>query len=322
MIPGKSRLPASLLLFSFSLSSACAVSRTEVSAIPEPAMVVAAAPAPEPVPEEKSEYPGRSIVQIFPPLADGDISEEGNKNPYEMKYENYNLKIDGHTPKVLQRDGKNIFRYKVNKTGYWSSGAGVAHLLGEKSTQIYFVNAGDAGVCCVSYWIVDISAERPREIFRSEDYGRSLYHSMEIFDIDNDGIYEIEQSVSSFRYFMGDCGSCSPEPRAVFKYDKNAGKYLPAKGITQPFLAESREKGEKELIGKLKSRDPEDLAEDNRLSHWVLEKTIDHIYAGNEANGWRFFNKYYPKSSYKEKVRREIRKILDVCPFYKALYRR
>lgn len=58
---------------------------------------------------------------------------------------------------------------------------------------------------------------------------------MEIADVDSDGVYELFHFDSCFRYFMGDCGTCLPEPKVGYKYDKDRKQYLPNGTVKQDF---------------------------------------------------------------------------------------
>lgn len=274
-------------------------------------------------------YPGVTIDQKFPIIENHDFTDrEFQMKSYSVKAEEFQIGIRHFAPKTISKNDKVIFKFKtLYQEGYWSSLVGISHLLGENSKEIYTVASGTGGVCCTNYWITDVSGEKPRNIFRSEDYGE-FRDPMEIFDAEGDGIYEIVQFDSAFRYFMGDCGSCSPEPRAVFKYDKKKKEYLPAKGIQQDFvkesfietekwLAETQEKIRKETYEKLEKEKNLGIVLD--LHQNLLSHTVDLIYIGEEEKAWEIFDKYFPKNFDKEETRAEIKNRLRDSKFYQAL---
>ncbi|HEV7644422.1 MAG TPA: hypothetical protein VGO50_10805 [Pyrinomonadaceae bacterium] len=142
---------------------------------------------------------------------------------------------------------------------------------------------------------------------------------MEIFDADNDGIYELVQWDSAFRYFMDDCGSCSPTPRAVFKYDKTAGVYRPAKGLQQDFAKESFEKTAKKLAAdfeRIKKGDDPGL--EVQFYRDMDAHIADTFYLGEDEKAWQLLNKYYSGPE-KKKVRAAFQERLDRSKFYRAL---
>lgn len=271
--------------------------------------------------ETKTEYPGITIDEKFPVTENRIFTE--NKNDEKMhisSIDDYEIIFRTFTPKTINKNGKTIFKFKtLYNEGYWANLTGVAQLLGENSKQIYVTASGTGGVCCTNYWITDVSNGTPKDIFRSEDYG-GFRNPMEIFDGDGDGIYELVQFDSAFRYFMDDCGSCSPEPRAVFRYNEKAGKYLPAKNIQQDFVKESLLKTEKwlaETNEKLTIKnDPGEAIDFNRT---LLAHIVDLIYSGNETKAWKMFDYYYADYSEKEKISAEIKKRLRQSKFYQAL---
>ena len=271
--------------------------------------------------EIKPQYPGVMIDQEFPILSIHDFQEKELKHKsYSINADDFQVTFKDFTPKSISKNGKVIFNLKtLYSEGYWSNLVGISRLLGENSKEIYVVANGTGGVCCTNYWITDVSGKTPRNIFRSEDFG-SFRDAMEVFDADSDGVYELVQFDSAFRYFMGDCGSCSPEPRAVFKYDKKTGKYIPAKGIQQNFVKESFLKSEKwlaETYEKLKEEENPGLEID--FKRLLLAHIVDFFYLGEEDKAWKIFDKYFVDYSEKEKIRTEIKKRLRQSKFYRSL---
>lgn len=288
-------------------------------------VISAAKTSPTPVPETTSdaelEYKGVTIDQIFSITAQiSAIDDDGRESKADLNAGGYVLKIEDYVPRTLERNAKVIFRFKKREVGgYWATLIGTSALLGPTSTQIYAVVSGPGGVCCTNYSIVDVSLDRPRSIYQSEDFG-SFRDAMEIFDAEGDGIYELMQFDSCFRYFMDDCGSCSPEPRAYFKYDKAKGEYLPIAGIAQDFVLQGHQASEKWLTEKsavLTRTGDVGLGLDIRRS--ALAHMVDLVFIGEEQKAWRVFEKYIDDPD--GTTRREIKSRLRACKFYNALKR-
>ena len=269
----------------------------------------------------ESEYEGKTIDQIFPPISYQNFTDEKLKgNLYSVNIDEFKVLSKDFTPQKIEYDGKAIFQYKtLYSKDYWANLVGISHLLGENSKQIYIEASGPGGVCCTNYWITDISGGKPKNIYRSEDFG-SFRDPMEIFDADEDGIYEIVQFDSAFRYFMGDCGACSPEPRAVFKYNKKAEQYLPASGLQQDFVKKSFEEAGNKLVDEFEIlKMSEDIGARINFDQKALAYIVDLFYLGKEKSAWRFFNKYFADYGEKENIRAEIKKRLRYSKFYQAL---
>ena len=238
-------------------------------------------------------YPGKTIDQVFPIIEDHDFKDKNfDGKSYTVTVGNFQIAIKNFAPKAIKRNGKSVFRFKMlDKEGYWANMIGRSNLLGKNSKELYVVVSGTGGVCCTNYLITDVSRGTPRNIFRSEDFGY-FRDPMEIFDADGDGVYELVQFDSAFRYFMDDCGSCSPEPRAVFKYDKRTRTYLPAKGVQQKFVKEGFSKTRKwlaETFEKLKTSD--DPGEELNFHRSLLAHIVDLFYLGEERKAWKTFDK-------------------------------
>ncbi len=280
--------------------------------------------------ETKTEYPGITIDEKFPITENRMFTEDQNDEKIHISgIDDYEIKFDRFTPKTISQNGKTLFKFKtLYNEGYWANLTGIANLLGEKSKQIYITASGTGGVCCTNYWITDVSNGTPRNVFRSEDYG-GFRDPMEVFDADGDGVYELMQWDSAFRYFLDDCGACSPEPRAIFKYDKKLGKYLPAKNIQQDFVKKDFLETEKwilESFAKLEKLEKTNDTENQEYLSLLLDynrRFLDHIigifYLGDEEKAWKTFDKYYNSYSEKEKVRAEIKKRLRQSKFFQAL---
>jgi hypothetical protein len=270
----------------------------------------------EATPPSEPEYAGITIDQIFPITSHiSAIDEDGVENERDLGAEGLTVRITRYVPVTLRRSGRSVLHFKRRSAGFWETGVGVSHLLGRERTELYVVASGPGAVCCTNYSIVDISSEKPRSVFHSEDFG-TFRNPMEIFDADKDGVYELVQFDSCMRYFMDDCGSCSPEPRVVFKYDKRVRTYQPAPLLQQEFAAESMNQTEKWLKEKqdelVKNDDPVLRYE---LYRSALSYVVDLLHLGEEHKAWKSFKRYIDD----EKVRRELKRRLSHCAYYNAL---
>lgn len=280
--------------------------------------------------EDKPKYPGVSIDEKFPITAFHDfMEEEFKKKTYTVAVEDFHITINNFAPKNIRKDGKVIFNFKtLTPDDYWSSIVGISQLLGKNSKEIYVVATGPGGVCCTNYWVTDVSGITPRNIFRSEDYG-GFRGPAEIFDADGDGVYELVQFDSAFRYFLDDCGACSPEPRATFKYDKKLGEYVPAKNIRQDFVRKYFLETEKWILESFEKLEKFERNEDTKNPEYLtlkldynrrfLDYVVDTFYLGEDTKAWKIFDKYYNGYNEKETVRAEIKNRLRQSKFYQAL---
>lgn len=298
------------------------VSTTSVaSEIPVPE-VKAAPPhweAPEPQTPEPV-YPGKTIDQIFPIIRDHDFREkELKEKSYSIPAGGFEVNIHGFAPRTISRGRNKLFRFKTLTPKEYSSGlVGVSRLLGKRSKQIYTVTVGPGAVCCTNYWITDVSTGKPREIFRSEEFG-SFRDPMEVFDADGDGIYELVQFDSAFRYFMDSCGSCSPEPRAVFKYNKKVGRYMPVAGIQQDFIKKSFRLEEKRLEEAFRMLKKDGWKADSDFPDDATPYIVDLFYLGEERKSWAAFERYFADAPYKAKIRAAIKFRVKGSKFLAAL---
>lgn len=270
--------------------------------------------------EEIPEYPGVTIDEEFGIVEYRNLE---NRELYEKNHfldiENLKIHFKDFTPLKIEKDNGITTRIKT-KSKYTSFAVGVSKLLGEDSKQLFILTHAGV-VCCSSFWIIDIAGESPRIIFRSEDY--EIYRNgLEIFDFENDGIYGITIFDAAFRYMLDDCGACSPEPRAVFKYDKKKKKYLPAKGIQQDFVKENFERTESWIKNSFEKLKRKEEFEDSYNYHRIVRAhVVNLIYFGKEKKAWKIFDKYYPedKAYGKKDNRAEIKRILRNSKFYQAL---
>jgi hypothetical protein len=314
-----------LFVFTLAIMCSCGVERNTDTVLQNDSVrTVTEQTGEEPTPSatpESVKYPGVTIDEVFPISAHFSLIDDDGREP-EMNVDaaGYSIKIKDYVPRTLWKDGKRIFDFKRREPGgYWGTLVGVSHLTGPKKTEIYTVISGPAAVCCTNYSIVDVSTPQPKNIYHSEDFG-SFRNPMEIFDADGDGVYELLQFDSCFRYFMDDCGSCSPEPRAYFKYDRVREQYLPAKGIRQDFVNEDMARTAKWIDDKFQEfQQTGDLTTKLDLHRSVLSYVVDLFHIGEERKAWEIFDKYGDDAD--GKIRREMRKRLSQCKFYQALHK-
>ena len=141
---------------------------------------------------------------------------------------------------------------------------------------------------------------------------------MEIFDADNDGIYELVQFDSCLRYFRDDCGSCSPEPRVYFKYRKDIGRYWPVKGVVQDFVREGFAGSDKWIDDKYSEwKSTKDVGIALDLHRSIVAHIADLLHVGEDKKAWSLFEKYSGVVNAED--RRELKKSLRQCKAYNTL---
>jgi hypothetical protein len=309
-----------VVLYCFSLISCGSDPALVTSEVRPELTTIEIEPAPTPTPEVKP-YLGIAIDQVFPvAYHDEWKTAEEAKTKVSVPVDDLGLTFQYFKPQAITRDGRTIFRFATMPGfGYWSNVAGLSYLLGSNSKQIYLNSVGPGAVCCTNYWITDVSTKAPRSIFRSEDFGR-FRDAMEIFDADGDGIYELVQFDSCMRYFRDDCGSCSPEPRAYFKYDSKLRTYRPAKKILQDFVRDQIPNTEKWLAEQLREfKETENIGTKFDLRRSVIAHVADMLHVGEERKAWEIFQTF--KEVLDGEDRQEIKKRLASCKFYQALRR-
>ena len=276
-------------------------------------------PAAEPTRDEETKYPGVTIDEQFPVAFHGSrIDDNRFAGETVVAIGDFQVRIAKYEPATISKDPKKLFSFKARSPGeYWANVVGSSKLLGPDSTQIYVEATGPGGVCCTNYWITDVSSGTPRSIFRSEDFGH-FRNQMEVFDAEGDGVYELVQFDSCFRYFMDDCGSCSPEPRAVFKYDRAAGQYRPEPNLQQNFAHSSMVDQENSIRERFEANQLQPPPNtDIDLNRSVLAHVVELFHIGQGKNAWAFFDRYYDDPN--GEARKEIKHRLAGCKFYQGL---
>ncbi len=222
---------------------------------------------------------------------------------------------------VVMRAGKVVRRFEG-----MSYGAGVAtrfgafSFLGSAEEQVIIeqtINRGNY------YWILDV-ADAPRVLYNGSAFG--------MVDLDGNSTIELVGRIEAFWFFYHLNNTNSPFPTAVFKYDKQAKKYLlanrqfasyvlsdvdEATSIVEAKRPTSEQQKESVLYGS-------GMVPDHKHADYlgaVLSVMLDYIYAGREAEGWEFYEREYNLSD-KEKLRRKIKSHLAGDKVYKQLYAR
>jgi hypothetical protein len=209
---------------------------------------------------------------------------------------------------VIKRSGKVLAKFDnptdmpMNETSI-----GLFSLLGGKTKQLIISQTVPRGG---RHWIVELAAN-PKVLFDSKDYevGRE---DVSAVDLDSDGIYEITLPVTIF-YDAIDRLSISgtPLPTVVFRYDKQAVRYLPANHRYRDYLL----KGIEIEINKL----PYEIGE--RYLARCLDLLLRFLYAGKEKEGWEFFDKAYTLPD-ADKIKARVKEVLQKAPAYKFIRKR
>jgi hypothetical protein len=154
----------------------------------------------------------------------------------------------------------------------------------------------------------------PRVIFDGGAFevGREA-GDLRVVDLDGDGVYELVALVCDFYGFGHWALSAgeTPLPPAVFKYDAQAGKYLPANRLFREHLLKNVDEA------KAKVRGP---AAGSSHQADVLTVLLSHVFAGDERAGWEFYEAAYALPD-KAEVRREVETTLRAQPVYRFMYR-
>ena len=211
---------------------------------------------------------------------------------------------------VVVKKGKQLIRkFDGLAGGYHSLGndsdIGLFPFLGKHQKQLIVQQTQWRG--CANF-IVDFSPHY-HVIYDDSRWGvgRELMYG----DIDGDGVLEISQSAMSFMFFKNLSFYSSHAISIVFKYNEKSREYLPINHLYQTqSLA-----GIEDQIAELDRKD----------EHWfargVFLVLLRYIYAGREDEGWRFFDREFPRND-KNEVKEEVKKILKDDKVYQFIYNR
>ena len=161
-------------------------------------------------------------------------------------------------------------------------------------------------------WIISL-APRFEILFDAADYD-VLYGSLDTLDVNYDGEKEIALTTISSVYY-GFSNVDQPRVRIVFKYDSKTRRYLPASHVFADFTL-------KQVSTKMSDAG----GNSHPLFPYVLENTLTYIYAGKEAEGWKYFDENLPDSIMhygmelkKEEAQATILRALKKEPIYKFI---
>ena len=160
------------------------------------------------------------------------------------------------------------------------------------------------------HWIVELAAN-PKVLFDSGDYevGREEVWAV---NLDGDGVYEIGLYVTSFYGAFNQLSVMNtPLPQMVFRYDRRAGRYLPANHRYRDYLLKDIETGISDL--------PTAAGEQYLASR--LNVLLRLLYAGKEKEGWEFFDKAYTLAD-ADKIKAIVKERLQHAPAYKFIRER
>ncbi len=145
---------------------------------------------------------------------------------------------------------------------------------------------------------------QPKVLFASSDWniGREEF---DVIDLNNDGIYEISL-IAVFDEFEKLPKSDVPFTNIYFRYDITTEKFLPANHLNRDFALRDID----EQKAQINRQDKESQFAD------VLAVTLEYIYAGEEKQAWKFFDKEYDFDD-REARKQKIKSILLSDPIYK-----
>jgi hypothetical protein len=213
---------------------------------------------------------------------------------------------------VLKRKGKVLIEFDANI--YFGMGNstrfGLFSFLPSKAKQLVVSQDIFRGG---TQWVIELSP-RPRIVFDGPKWevGREG-DDMKIMDLDGDGLYEISVPLCDFYGFAKLSPAATPLPEIIFKYSKQARRYLPANPqFADHLLAE---------IGNQKQNLPQPDAEVEKMDHLggVLSIVLDYVFAGREQEAWTFYDQAY-KLPDKDRFKTLVRARLSHSPVYRFIY--
>ena len=250
---------------------------------------------------DKLAYDGFLVKRLYKTVKVDDWSEAKERATTSEVEASYATLIQ--KGKVLARFDDGLYHPMGNSTTF-----GLFSLLGIYTKQLVVAQTIWRGG---SHWVVNLSP-RFQVVYHSGEWGVGM-ESIFAVDIDHDGIEEILQEVTAF-YDLQDKLAISqiPLPEVIFKYDGQAGKYLPANTLHKDYLLRDIEGSERRISEP--SGDSFDHLSD------VLNVTLRFVYAGKEQEGWAFYDKVYQLHD-KEKVRTRVLDVLKDEPVYQFIYK-
>lgn len=215
---------------------------------------------------------------------------------YVVTVERKPVKVEGFNAEnevaVLKKDGKIIKAFDAvrHPLGAFTRLA-LVPILGDRHKQLVIEQTGPREW---AYWVVALKP-RPRVVFTNLDY--PVDHELGAEDLDGDRVRELVLTLSTFWFFDGLCGACSPRFAIAFKYDQKRRDFRPANHILKGFCDTDDQVRKAEETIKLWRNENPDLVSNpikaSELYSRVLVHALPLIYCGRENLGWSFFDRLY-----------------------------
>ena len=221
---------------------------------------------------------------------------------------------------TIKKNGKTLAKHSNGGLGKESTDIGLFSFLGGDTKQLVIMQYTGGAHCCWIYKIYELSPKL-RLLFDGEKYGiDSIGYELSLKDIDGDGRYELTQAVMTFDYFHMSHAS-SVFPSAIFSYDEKMRMYLPANHKFSSYLLEGLEEDLQRVVEERGKVDSNNVIANERYLAAVMQVTLKYIYAGQEADGWEFYDLEYSLNN-RDGIKADIRKALKSDPIYQSIYRR
>ncbi len=234
-----------------------------------------------------------------------------------LSYNGFNITTVAKTSKnksqdlsyaIIKKNGKVVAKFDGSTDEPMNATEiGLFPLLGGKTRQLIISQTVPRGG---RHWIVELTADL-RVLFDSGDYevGRE---DVSAVDIDNDGVYEITLPVTIF-YGAFDRLSVmnTPLPTVIFRYEKQAGRFLAANHRYRDHLLNGIENEISNLTYEI----------GERYLARCLDLLLRFLYAGEEKVGWEFFDKAYTLPD-AVRIKAKVKEVLQKAPAYKFIRRR
>ncbi|HEY9404320.1 MAG TPA: hypothetical protein VIQ24_16805 [Pyrinomonadaceae bacterium] len=247
------------------------------------------------VDDDRLTYLGYEVVKL----------EKSVKDKYPSEINSPPRMIDV-TYAVLKKNGRVLAKFEGVYFGMGNETEfGLFPFLGGETKQLIVSQTIFRGG---RHWIVSLTPSF-RVVYDSNEYdlGRE---EMRVLDIDNDGVYEVSQELTTFVFFEDITRGSTHIIDIVLKYDERAKKYLPASHIFQDYTLA----GVKDRPVSLNRADEKSLASD------VLRLMLPYIYAGRREEAWDYYNREYTLPN-KEELKAKIMAALKEDAVYNYIYR-
>jgi hypothetical protein len=209
---------------------------------------------------------------------------------------------------VIKKNGRVLAKFDSFRDGLMNAtDIGLFPFLGGKTKQLIISQTLPR---TGRHWIVELTPN-PKVLFDSGDYevGREEVWTV---DLDGDGVYEIWLYVTTFYNEFDQLSvMLTPLPKMVFRYDKRAGRYLPANHSYRDYLLKDIETDISNL--------PTVVGE--RYLSSRLNVLLRLLYTGKEKEGWELFDKAYTLPD-ADRIKAKVNEVLQEAPAYKFIRKR